>query len=121
MTGQEEEQEKQRVAGLTAFAKEQELRKLNREIARLQMVGLTIASRVHEVSFALKKITFDVSPRKTCLPVCLSLFVVARYKYRRVVYLDGQIQEFGTRLWIPPRGMVLECVGRYRPGVLCRH
>lgn len=38
MTKEEEEQEKQRVASLSEFAKEQELRKLNRDIARLQML-----------------------------------------------------------------------------------
>lgn len=38
MTAAEEEAEKARVQGLTAFAKEQELRRLNREIARLQML-----------------------------------------------------------------------------------
>jgi hypothetical protein len=38
MTKQEEESEKQRVAGLTAFAKDQELRQLNRQIAKLEML-----------------------------------------------------------------------------------
>jgi hypothetical protein len=38
MTKQEEEAEKQRVAGLTAFAKDQELRQLNRQIAKLEML-----------------------------------------------------------------------------------
>jgi hypothetical protein len=36
MTEEEEKQEKQRVAGLTAFQKDQELRQLNRQIARLE-------------------------------------------------------------------------------------
>jgi len=36
MTAEEEEEEKKRVAGLTEFQKDQELRKLNREIARLE-------------------------------------------------------------------------------------
>ena len=38
LTTQEEEEEKQRVSNLTDFAKEQELRKLNREIAKLEML-----------------------------------------------------------------------------------
>jgi hypothetical protein len=38
LTTQEEEMEKARVTGLTDFNKEQELRKLNREIAKLQMM-----------------------------------------------------------------------------------
>mmetsp|Transcript_9860 Transcript_9860/g.18907 ORF Transcript_9860/g.18907 Transcript_9860/m.18907 type:complete len:184 (-) Transcript_9860:126-677(-) len=38
MTEEEEEKEKARVAALSDFAKEQELRKLNREIARLSML-----------------------------------------------------------------------------------
>ena len=38
MTADEEEREKERVAGLTPFQKDQELRKLNREIAHLEML-----------------------------------------------------------------------------------
>jgi len=38
LTKDEEEQEKTRAAGLSDFAKDQELRKLNREIARLEML-----------------------------------------------------------------------------------
>jgi len=38
LTKDEEEEEKSRVASLSDFAKEQELRKLNREIARLEML-----------------------------------------------------------------------------------
>jgi hypothetical protein len=37
MTREEEEREKKRVAGLSAFAKDQELRRLNRELAVLEM------------------------------------------------------------------------------------
>jgi hypothetical protein len=38
MTKQEEEAEKQRVAALTPFAKDQELRQLNRQISKLEML-----------------------------------------------------------------------------------
>lgn len=38
LTPEEEEKEKARVAGLSEFAREQELRKLNRDIARLSML-----------------------------------------------------------------------------------
>jgi hypothetical protein len=38
MTKQEEEAEKQRVSALTPFAKDQELRQLNRQIAKLEML-----------------------------------------------------------------------------------
>lgn len=38
MTKEEQEQEKGRVASLSSFQKDQELRKLNRELARLEML-----------------------------------------------------------------------------------
>ena len=46
MTQQEEEDEKKRVASLSAFAKEQELRQLNRELAKLEMLkGINTGER----------------------------------------------------------------------------
>jgi len=46
LTPEEEEAEKQRVAGLSAFAKDEELRKLNRRIAKLEVLrGINTGDR----------------------------------------------------------------------------
>jgi len=59
MTKQEEEQEKARVESLTAFAKDQELRQLNRQIAKLEMLKGINTGELYTWSGRYKQLSRD--------------------------------------------------------------